>query len=340
MTHKDIFLKEFSKFKKKDVNLFLLAAIILNLTMLIFDYFVSGDDFIYYVIDRGFINCGLTLLAIILSNNKFVYKNFVYVGLAIYVVTGAGMILLFLVNYSPYYLATLLMLMLIGMPLFFVAYKGIFMVNICFLIAFGAVQYFNYSNDITTYIVAVNMLNGFILLDFGISYMLHKNMTSLIFETEKIESNNTQLKESVDNSVGEIQKLNHDTIYSLAILAESHDDFTGGHLERVGTLSKMLTSLLPDDSFTKNGIDKKLLIENIELASMLHDIGKIDIPVNILQKNGKLTPEERTIIETHSLKGYEILANIAALHHNNETILLAKDIAKYHHENWDGTGYP
>jgi len=340
MTHKDIFLKEFSKYKKSDIRTLLLITIVLNFIMLITDYFVSGSDFWYYFIDRFVVNCSISFFLFIFYDNKLIKKYFVYLGIAIYLITGYGQILLLLANSNVYYFATLFLLILLGLPIFFVAYRGIFMFNMTFVVLLAVVQYFNYPDDLLSIIISVGMLLGFVLAVFLISYLLHKNMHSIFCESEQIEKDNTHLKESVDKSVGEIQKLNHDSIYSLAIIAESHDDFTGGHLERVGTLSKKLAHLLPNDSFIDCGMDKKELLDNIELASTLHDIGKIDIPVKILKKNGKLTPEERTIIETHSIKGYQILANIAELHHNNKTILLAKDIAKYHHENWDGSGYP
>ena len=92
--------------------------------------------------------------------------------------------------------------------------------------------------------------------------------------------------------------------------------------------------------YDDNKINKAKFIENIELASTLHDIGKIDIPMRILKKNGPLTDKERQIMQKHSIKGYEILTNISSLYDNNEIITLAKEIARYHHENWDGSGYP
>jgi len=147
--------------------------------------------------------------------------------------------------------------------------------------------------------------------------------------------NKTSLKPKV-----KLKKLNYDSIYSLAIVAESHDDFTGKHLQRVGTLSKNLAKKLPKKMYDDNKINKAKFIENIELASTLHDIGKIDIPMRILKKNGPLTDKERQIMQKHSIKGYEILTNISSLYDNNEIITLAKEIARYHHENWDGSGYP
>jgi len=103
MTHKEVFIKEFSQFKDRDVKNILWITIALNSAMLIFDYFVSKDDFIYYLVDRLFINCGISLLLLIFYNSKVVRKNFVYIGFGIYIITGVGQILLLLVESNIYY---------------------------------------------------------------------------------------------------------------------------------------------------------------------------------------------------------------------------------------------
>lgn len=340
MTHRDIFIREFSKFKKREiVNLLLLTAA-LNLIALFFDYFVVGDDFYYYVIDRCFINCTISLLLIIFFNNKYVQKYFVYIGFGIYIITGVGQILLLLVQNNPYYFGTIMVVMLAGVPLFFVAYVGTFMINMGFVILFAIVQYFEYSSEISTWISSVSIMLLYVLLIFSISHFLHKSISSIFFESVEIKKDNKKLKKNVAKSEKMIKKLNYDSIYSLAIIAESHDDFTGKHLQRVGCLSKELAENIPEDVYRENKLNKKEFVENIELASTLHDIGKIDIPMKILKKKGPLTIRERKIIETHSLKGYDILTNISALYENNKVMDMAKQIAKYHHENWDGSGYP
>ncbi len=227
-----------------------------------------------------------------------------------------------------------------GVPLFFVAYIGTFMINIFFVIAFGVVQYINYSDDLLTWSTMVAILLVYVLFVFVISYFLHKNFSSIFFETNKIKKDNKVLKQNVIKSEGLIKKLNYDSIYSLAIIAESHDDFTGKHLQRVGELSKSLAEKLPKEFYERNKINKAIFIGNIELASTLHDIGKIDLPMRILKKRGPLTDKERKVIQTHSIKGFEILTNISSLYDNNEIMILAKEIARSHHENWDGSGYP
>ncbi len=98
MTHRDVFLKEFSKFKTKDIRLMLLITIILNCIALGFDYFVSESDFIYFFIDRFVINCGIAFLLILFFDNKYIKKYFVYIGFGLYIITDLGQISLLLVQ--------------------------------------------------------------------------------------------------------------------------------------------------------------------------------------------------------------------------------------------------
>jgi len=206
MTHKDVFLKEFSKFKARDVKMMLLITIVLNCIMLIFDYFGSRADFIYFFIDRCVINGGFALLLILFFDNKYIKKYFVYIGFGIYIATGLGQILLLLVRCNEYYFATLFLLLLSGVLLFFVAYIGTFLINLFFVIVFGIVQYINYSDDLLTWFISVSILLSYVLLIFIISYFLHKNISSIFFETNKIKNDNKILKQNVIKAEGQIKK--------------------------------------------------------------------------------------------------------------------------------------
>jgi len=75
------------------------------------------------------------------------------------------------------------------------------------------------------------------------------------------------------------------------------------------------------------------------LASPLHDIGKVGIPDHILLKPGKLTPEEFAVMKTHVIIGYETLASVNASYPGNGYLQMGMDIARFHHEKWDGSGY-
>ena len=80
-------------------------------------------------------------------------------------------------------------------------------------------------------------------------------------------------------------------------------------------------------------------IEQIALASIMHDVGKIAIPDAILNKPGKLTPEEFEIMKTHTIQGALLLEKVPQLR-ENDVYRYAYDIARHHHERWDGSGYP
>jgi putative two-component system response regulator len=112
----------------------------------------------------------------------------------------------------------------------------------------------------------------------------------------------------------------------LTIAAEYKDEDTASHIRRISLYSQKISEYLamPED-----------FIETISLASQMHDVGKIGIPDNILQKPGPLTKEEFEIAKSHTLIGYNILKD--SKYH---IIQMGATIALTHHERWDGTGYP
>ena len=117
-----------------------------------------------------------------------------------------------------------------------------------------------------------------------------------------------------------------DTIIRLAVVAEFRDQDTADHIVRMSHVCALTARAmdLPADE-----------VELIQAASPMHDIGKVGIPDSILLKPAALTPDERRIVETHTLIGAEILASPS-----NQLMQTACDIALSHHERWDGNGYP
>jgi putative two-component system response regulator len=128
-------------------------------------------------------------------------------------------------------------------------------------------------------------------------------------------------------------------IFSLAKLAESRDEDTGTHLERIREYSKVLATELMTWPKFENEVDSQF-VELIYLTSPLHDIGKVGIPDNVLLKPGKLSPEEFDVMKRHTLIGGETLRASAQAHPEASFLKMALDIALKHHERWDGTGYP
>jgi len=129
------------------------------------------------------------------------------------------------------------------------------------------------------------------------------------------------------------------TILGLAKLAEYRDKGTGAHLERIREYAKIIAREMAGLSAYKDYITKKY-IEDIYQSSILHDIGKVGIQDSVLLKPGKLNSEEFDIIKRHTILGGDALAEIESQIEGRSFLILGKEIAYYHHEKWDGTGYP
>lgn len=129
------------------------------------------------------------------------------------------------------------------------------------------------------------------------------------------------------------------TIFALAKLAEYRDEDTGTHLERVREYCRLLAEYLRESASYAASIPADFA-EHIYHASPLHDIGKVAIPDGILLKPGELTPEEFAVIKKHPVVGGEYLQDVYNNYCSNVFIGMGIEIALYHHERWDGRGYP
>ncbi|MCP4639867.1 MAG: response regulator [bacterium] len=156
---------------------------------------------------------------------------------------------------------------------------------------------------------------------------------------QRIEENNVELEDRVRVQVERISTIQLATIFAMSKLAESRDPETGEHLERMReyarTMSQALSALpkyaeLIDDSF----------VGNLYAAAPLHDIGKVGVPDRILQKPGKLTPEEFEVIKMHAMIGADTLRAVDEQYPGNEFLRMGTEVAESHHEKWDGAGYP
>lgn len=152
----------------------------------------------------------------------------------------------------------------------------------------------------------------------------------------QLEVINTGLEETVKHRTTSLMKTRNAVIFGLAKLAESRDSDTGEHLERISLFSTLLAKAHAEvsDEITVE------CIESIGLASSLHDIGKVGVPDRVLLKAGKLTQEERREIEVHPRIGADCLNAIDDKLEGDGFLSLAREICAYHHEKWDGSGYP
>ncbi len=149
-----------------------------------------------------------------------------------------------------------------------------------------------------------------------------------------------QMAYSLENLrlVGELSSSRDAVIRGMALLAEIRDSHIKGHLNRICAYSRYLAEALQEHPGYREV--SPAFIEMITRAAALHDVGKVGIPDSILLKPGKLTPEEFDVMRTHAMVGAELLEDLMKDYGHYGMILMGMDVARYHHEWWDGTGYP
>ncbi len=147
------------------------------------------------------------------------------------------------------------------------------------------------------------------------------------------------LEEAVVERTSEIKETQRAAILAIANLAESIDDDTGGHLQRIRSYSKVLAEELRADSRYRDAVTEEYA-EMIYDLSPLHDLGKVGIRDYILQKPDKLTPEEFEKMKDHAEIGARALRMAGEMIHRESIFSIGEMIARFHHEKWDGSGYP
>jgi putative two-component system response regulator len=151
------------------------------------------------------------------------------------------------------------------------------------------------------------------------------NLLETRFLYLELQESNRILDERVQERTRELELAQAEMLRHLALAADYRDDLTGLHAQRVGLLAALLAEAtgVPQDE-----------VKLIRGAAPLHDLGKIGIPDQILLKTGELTPEEFRVVKTHTVIGGTILARSSF-----PLLKMAEQIARYHHEHWDGGGY-
>ena len=159
---------------------------------------------------------------------------------------------------------------------------------------------------------------------------------------DRLRDHNRWLEAEVERRTRKNQIVQNVTMRALASLAEIRDNETGAHLQRtqlyVQTLAEQLATL-PQfaDSLTPG------VIADYAKAAPLHDIGKVGIPDDILHKAGKLSPDEWEVMRTHARLGADAIWHAISDEDDRQALdflYIAMDLARHHHERWDGSGYP
>lgn len=170
-----------------------------------------------------------------------------------------------------------------------------------------------------------------------VPFVVRRRVRSVIelFEARKslstvVENQNIELLRQAEKII----QLNQGMIEALATAIEFRNEESGGHVQRISAITRIM---LKNTAFGV-GLNEEE-INNIALAAIMHDVGKITIPDAVLTKPGKLTAEEYEIMKSHTTKGVTILEHIPQLY-DSGIYDYACDIARHHHERWDGKGYP
>ena len=155
----------------------------------------------------------------------------------------------------------------------------------------------------------------------------------------RLASNNAQLEQQVAEQVKTISASQMATIFALAKLAESRDKGTGRHIERVRIFGKMLAEQMREMRLHVARLTTSFIDDLYETAA-LHDIGKVGIPDSVLLKPEKLTVEEFAEMKKHCELGADTLLVVLRRYPDNQFLRMGVDVARSHHERWDGSGYP
>lgn len=158
-----------------------------------------------------------------------------------------------------------------------------------------------------------------------------------VFNTIKLYSKQRRLVKLVTDQINEKEKNNSMMIGILSQIVEFRNGESGLHVVHIRTLTEMLMDQLVKKTDKYNITNSEKMM--IPTASALHDIGKIGIDDKILNKPGRLTPEEFEIMKTHTVIGAQMLESLEQ-YQNEPLIQIAHQICRWHHERWDGRGYP
>jgi len=150
---------------------------------------------------------------------------------------------------------------------------------------------------------------------------------------------NRRLQISITEQLRQIEAEKKKVLYALLTVVRKNASFDDVHIERLQENCKILAQAMQLSPKFESQVSDTF-VETIELAAPLCDLGMVGVPLDILQKKGKLTDEEKRIVQKHTAIGTQIMEDIKNDGDYNDFVDMSCNITKYHHERWDGTGYP
>ena len=157
--------------------------------------------------------------------------------------------------------------------------------------------------------------------------------------SRELEEMNHRLHASLSEQLKQIEQEKKDVLYALAGIAARNSCYRGEHIERLKENCRILAQGMQLSPLFEDKVSDAC-IDTVELAAPLCDIGNIGIPLELLRKAEALDAEEMAIVQTHTTIGAKLLGDLHVGSDYNDFVRMAVDIAHYHHENWDGSGYP
>ena len=225
------------------------------------------------------------------------------------------------------FLFTGFFIMVLFLVIWLVDYGIIFPIN---AIALRTKEYlFNNDND------TARNIARFRNLDIHTGDEIENLYSSLV----KMIGNTNEYVMEINNQRSKVTRMQNSMIIVLADMVESRDENTGLHIHKTAEYVRIILEKMKELGLHSDFITDKY-IENVVNSAPLHDIGKIKITDRILNKPGKLTAEEFEIMKTHAAVGGMIIEKVIKQVPNSSFLREAKAIATYHHEKWDGSGYP
>jgi HD-GYP domain-containing protein (c-di-GMP phosphodiesterase class II) len=349
MLHKDSFDLATERLYRRDPNnleiketrIILLVFSFLYALFSISDYYLLKEYLTMLLVIRFCIVIPMFFLTIFLTykkifveiNQKIMMFNFILsgVGISIMLIIKPDNFIyyggMFMIYFSGYLLINLDFIhAALGGSINFLLYF------IGFIIYHGTItSVFSYSS---MFFIGANIIG--MVGSYNFEIIKRKNFINSL----KIIEYNRDLKNEISKQTQDIAKINIEIVFALAKLVETRDHNTGVHTENVGKYCAIIAGNLDEKVYLEHNTTKGAYVETIKVASILHDIGKVGISDTILNKNGKLDQFEFELMKTHTLIGSDILEKIHKNYPQNEFINMGLNIARSHHERYDGTGYP
>lgn len=181
-------------------------------------------------------------------------------------------------------------------------------------------------------------INNIWYADKAVGYLFEiENATDRYNYTKLLSEYNDNLKQEVDAKTVRIRNIQAQVLLGMADMVENRDGNTGGHIKRTSDIVEILINTIREQHILQL---EEEFCRSVVKAAPMHDLGKIAIDDKILRKPGRLTDEEFAIMQTHAEKSGELVENILKGVEDEYFVNIAKNLARHHHEKWNGAGYP